>query len=224
MKTPPPPLRRAILPPVLPTVLIVLLVANIVPELILQLTDRGVAGPVWLRALVYRLATFQRDLVNSDAVVFPGQTLLMFFTYGFVHTGLWHLLVNMLGLVWLGRLILAYRTTGTFVIFYLMAMVGAAEVFALIGPPQGAIAGASGALFGLLGVYVVDNGLLADRRAATPPWQQIMHVMLAALVLALTDMLGQSIMGSPVAWQAHMGGFVTGALIALAVPPRLRPR
>jgi membrane associated rhomboid family serine protease len=199
-----------------------LLVTNVALELLLQLADHGVAGPVWLRPLVYRLATFQRDLAGTGGPLFPGQTLLMFFTYGFVHTGLLHLTVNMIGLVWLGRLILAYRTTGTFVIFYLMAMVGAAEVFALIGPEQGAIAGASGALFGLLGVYVADSGLLTDQRATPQLWLQIMRLILATLILALSDMLSQQIMGSTVAWQAHAGGFFTGALVALAAPPRYR--
>lgn len=218
MSTEPPPLR----PVVFPAVLILLLVANIVPELLLQLADRGVMGPVWLRPLVYRLATFQRDLASTGGALFPGQTVLMFFTYGFVHTGLLHLAVNMIGLVWLGRMILAYRTTGTFVIFYLMGMVGAAEMFAVIGPPQGAIAGASGALFGLLGVYLVDNGLIAAQRAAPQLWRQVLSLMAATVLIALADIASQLIIGTAVAWQAHAGGFLTGALIALAAPPRYR--
>jgi len=212
MQPPPLPLH-----PAFPGILILLLVANILPELLLQLADHGLIEPVWLRPLVYQLGTFQRDL-TSTGPLFPGQTLLMFFTYGFIHTGLLHLMVNMIGLVWLGRMILSYRTTGTFVIFYLISLVGAAEVFAVIGPPQGVIAGASGALFGLLGVYVVDSGLLAARGAAP----QIMRLMLATLVLALSDLVTQQLTGSAVAWQAHAGGFLTGALVALAAPPRYR--
>lgn len=222
MKTPPP------LPsqPLLPWVLALLLAANILPEVILQLADRGVIEPRWLRLLVYRLATFQRDLIATGGPVYPGQTLAMFFTYGFVHTGLGHLAINMTGLVWLGRAILRWRTTGTFVILYLMGMVGAAEAFALIGPAGGAIAGASGALFGLLGVYVVDSGLMSSETVQGQPKASLLgpvaRVGLATVGLALADLASQQILGSAVAWQAHAGGFLTGALMALAAPPRYR--
>ncbi len=208
--------------PVFPGVLILLTVANILPELILQMADRGMMGPPYLRPLVYRLAAFQPDLTSGIGPIFPGQTLLMFFTYSFVHTGILHLAVNMIGLVWLGRVILSYRTTGTFVIFYLMSMVGAAELFALIGPAHGAVAGASGALFGLLGVYVVDSGLLAARSVTPQLLPQTLRLMLATLFLALSDVLSQPLMGSAVAWQAHSGGFLTGAFAALLAPPRYR--
>lgn len=206
--------------PLLPWVVTLLLVANIVPEVMLQLADRGIFGPIWLRALVYRLATFQRDLTTSGGAMFPGQTLAMFVTYGFVHTGLLHLSINMIGLVWLGRALLRWRTTGTFVILYLMGMVGAAEVFALIGPAGGAIAGASGALFGLLGVYVVDSGLMGTLGPNEALWRGVTRVMLATLALALVDLISQLIIATPTAWQAHAGGFLTGALMALIAPPR----
>jgi membrane associated rhomboid family serine protease len=206
----------------LPWVLVALLVANILPEVMLQLADRGVMGPIWLRALVYRLATFQRDLIATGGPLFPGQTLAMFFTYGFVHTGLGHLAVNMAGLIWLGRILLRWRTTGTFVIFYAMGLVGAAEVFALIGPAGGAVTGASGALFALLGVYVVDTGLLSPQQGEAAWGGPVVRIILATVILALADVASQQVLGSAVAWQAHAGGFATGALMALAAPPRYK--
>lgn len=208
--------------PVLPGVLIVLLALNILPELILQMADRGLIAPPYLRALLYRLAAFQPDLLTGAGPLFPGQSVAMFFTYGFLHTGLGHLSVNMIALVLLGRLILSWRSTGTFVIFYLMSMVGAAEMFALIGPAQSAIAGASGALFGLLGIYLVDNGLLVSPGASHRVFPQVSRLVLVTLALALSDLLSQSMTGSAVAWQAHAGGFLTGALVALVAPPLYR--
>jgi len=208
--------------PLLPGALILLVIANIVPEVLLQLADHGLVGPVWLRPLVYRLAAFQRDLISMGGPVFPGQTLLIFFTYGFVHTGILHLVVNMVGLVWLGRLLLAYRTTGTFVILYLTSMVGAAEMFALIGPPMGNITGASGAIFGLLGVYAIDHKFLPMQGITQPIWLQVVGIVLATAVITFADVTSQLIIDSSVAWQAHSGGFFTGALMALATPPRYK--
>jgi len=160
--------------------------------------------------------------------VFPGQWATMFFTYGVLHTGLGHLAVNMLGLWVLGRLVLETRTTETFFTFYLMATLGAAEMFALIGPEGQSTVGASGALFGLLGVYLVDTGLIAPSgaRGTGAPGSllpQVSRVLAVTLVLIIADLAGRAVLGTAVAWQAHTGGFLTGALMALASPPRYRP-
>jgi len=202
--------------PGFPAVLVVLLILNILPELLLQLSDHGVIGPVTMRDAVYRLGAFQRDLMVDGGQVFPGQILSMFFTYGFIHTGSLHLTINMIGLVWLARLILSYRTTGTFVIFYLISTVGAAEFFAVFGPPHEAIAGASGALFGLLGVYVADRGMLGTHNSAA----LLLRGLVVTCILAFADILNQHLTGSAVAWQAHAGGFMTGVLFAVVAPPR----
>ena len=213
----PPPSAR----PVLHLALIVLLALNILPELLFQLSDRGLAGlPVLLRPLAYALGAFRPDLMSGIGPIFPGQSLTIFFTYGFLHIGLWHLAANMLGLVWLGRLILSYRTPETFVTFYLMSMIGAAECVALI-QSGGAVVGASGALFGLFGVYAMDQGLFAPRGGQSHPvLAQLARLALATLALVLSDVGSQILLGSPVAWQAHAGGFVTGALVAYFAPPR----
>ena len=208
----------------MPRALILILVANILPELWLQLADFGVIDPSNLRALVYRLAAFQPDLANNIGPVFPGQTFLMFFTYGFVHTGILHFTVNMVGLIWLGTLILSYRRTSTFLLFYLLSMVGAAQIYALIGPANISATGASGALFGLLGVYVMDHRLLNAAGEKPDLWTILTRLIFATLVLALCDLVSQTITRSGVAWQAHMGGFFTGAVVALLAPPRSPPK
>lgn len=208
----------------LPLVLVVLLVANILPELILQLADYGMIPFAGLRAWCFAYGSFQPDLLSGPGPLFNIQPVTMFLTYGFLHTGLSHLVINMLGLVWLGRLILSYRTPETFLMFYLMSMIGAAELFSLIGGlPGGATVGASGALFGLFGVYAIDVGFFAS---SNPPEEeaglQFFRLSLATVVLALSDMGSQTLMGSPTAWQAHAGGFLTGAIMALLLPPRYR--
>lgn len=205
----------------LPTVLFLLLAANVLPELVLQLADRGIVLSPTTRAWAYAFGAFQPDLLNGPGPRFAVQPLSMFITYGFLHTGLSHLVINMLGLVWLGRLILSYRTAETFIMLYLMSMVGAAEVCLLIGV-QGTVAGASGALFGLFGVYMVDAGIFASSRSqAGDAGRQFFWLSLATVALALSEVGSQAFLGgSPTAWQAHAGGFLTGAVIALLAPPR----
>lgn len=207
----------------LPLVLALLLGANILPELVLQLADRGILLVTGLRWVSFAFGAFQPDLLTGPGPAFGLQPLTMFVTYGFLHTGFSHLLINMMGLIWLGRLILAYRTSETFVIFYLMSMIGAAELFALIGSSGATVVGASGALFGLLGVYVTDAGFFASAKPREEePGLQFFRLSVATVAIALSDMASQSVIGGPTAWQAHAGGFLTGAVCALVLPPRYR--
>lgn len=215
----PAPARRGLHTPVFWPVL-VLLVLNILPEFVFQMAERGWGPPPYLRPVVYALGSFQPDLMADRGPFFAAQPLTMFLTYGFLHIGPWHLAINMLGLVWLGRMILSYRTPETFVTFYLMSMVGAAECVALLQTGS-AVVGASGALFGLFGIYAVDQGLFTPRRGVSyPVAAQLMRLGLGTLAVVLSDVGSQILLGSPVAWQAHAGGFVTGALLALVSPPR----
>lgn len=205
-------------------VLFLLLAANVLPELVLQLADRGILLASATRSWAYAVGAFQPDLMNWQGPRFDAQQITMFLTYGFLHTGLSHLVINMVGLVWLGRVVLSYRTQETFLMLYLMSMVGAAEVCALIGLQGGTVVGASGALFGLFGVYLVDTKVFAPVRPQTGNiGQQFFWVSLATAALALSDAGSQAFLGSPSAWQAHAGGFLTGAVVALLTPPRTKP-
>lgn len=207
----------------LPVVLLVLLGANVLPELILQLSDRGWLFFPGLRRLCFALGAFQPDLLEGPGPLFGTQPLTMFLTYGFLHTGLAHLVLNMVGLIWMGRLILSYRTSESFVLFYLMSTIGAAEVFVLIGTGGAPMVGASGALFGLLGVYAIDAGFLASAKPSKEETSlQFFRLSLATVAVALSDLGSQALLGSIAAWQAHTGGFLTGAVMALLSPPRYR--
>lgn len=203
---------------VLPWPVAMLLVINILPELVLQLADRGVIATPWLRSALYALGAFQPDLMVRHGAFFFGQSLTMFFTYSILHTGLTHLAINMIGLAWLGRWVLQYRSFETFLTFYLLATVGAAEIYVLIAPGSGMMVGASGALFGLMGLYLADSGLLAPRSEG---WHSLMVRLIGATAaLVLADIASSALLGSPVAWQAHAGGFLTGAALGLIYPPR----
>ncbi|WP_237066451.1 rhomboid family intramembrane serine protease [Loktanella sp. M215] len=177
-------------------------------------------GPHDLRSTAFRYGAFQSDLISGGKVLFEGQSFTIFVTYMFLHTGLQHLVVNMIGLVWLWRLILEQRSAGDAALLYLMSGVGAALVFALFGPQHTAMVGASGGLFGLLGVYGVDSRLFWSDVNRTGLLQKVGRLVLIAVILVLSDLVSRVAIGTSVAWQAHTGGFLTGAFAALIWPRR----
>jgi membrane associated rhomboid family serine protease len=71
----------------------------------------------------------------------------------------------------------------------------------LIAPASGVSAGASGAIFGVMGAYVV----LARLRGK--PLGPVLALIVINLVLGFTG---------NIEWQAHVGGLVVGGLLALA--------
>jgi membrane associated rhomboid family serine protease len=86
---------------------------------------------------------------------------------------------------------------------YLLSAVGGSVLFYYLVPQNQPALGASGAIFGLFGAwFVVSRRLRLDSRGI---------VMLIAINLALSF-----IYRSTIAWQDHIGGLITGALIAAA--------
>ncbi|SHF86563.1 Rhomboid family protein [Loktanella atrilutea] len=198
----------------------VLLTLCILPELVFQLNDHGMVGPARLREMAFSLGSFQSDLVNSRLSRFPGQSFTMFMTYMFLHTGLSHLVVNMIGLLWLWRLVTGTRSAGDAALFFVMAGVGAAMIFDILGSPHTAMVGASGALFGLLGVYGVDSRLFWSDTRHTRLAQRLLRLVVIAVILIASDLVSRVATGTSVAWQAHTGGFLTGAFAAMIWPYR----
>jgi len=80
---------------------------------------------------------------------------------------------------------------------------GGAVLYYFLAPPNYPAAGASGAIFGLFGAwFVVSRRLRLDTRGI---------VMLIAINLALSFFFHNYI-----AWQDHIGGLLTGALLTAA--------
>jgi membrane associated rhomboid family serine protease len=128
-------------------------------------------------------------------------------TSAFLHYGPTHLLLNMWALyvvgppleMWLGRL--------RFGVLYALSALGGSVLAYLLAPLNSATAGASGAVFGLFGAtFVVLRRLELDYR-----W--VVAVIVVNLVFTLVVPL---ISAQGISWQAHLGGLVTGAVIASA--------
>lgn len=196
---------------------IILLVAICVSiEVLLQLGDAGLIGPPRFRNLVYEYGGFWTGLLKNWRSNYPGQPWLMFVTYGFLHAGLLHLTLNMLTLVSLAVPV-ADRVGGkSLVLIYCASILGGGFGFALLSDSFRPMVGASGALFGLAGALLaweyVDRYTLQER---------LWPVARAILFLALLNIALYYVMDG-LAWEAHLGGFVMGWIIALLVDPRGR--
>ncbi|MEV6394955.1 rhomboid family intramembrane serine protease [Streptomyces sp. NPDC051907] len=125
------------------------------------------------------------------------------FTSMFLHEAIWHLAFNMLGLWWLGGPLEQALGRVRFLALYLLSgLAGSAMTYALTEPYEASL-GASGAIFGLLGATaVLMRRLNYDMRPV---------IALLALNLLFT------FTWSGIAWQAHIGGLIAGAVIAFGL-------
>ena len=148
------------------------------------------------------------ELAQVPAYVAAGQWWRLI-TAAFLHVGLLHLAFNMLALLVFGseleRMLGRWRYLG----LYLVSVLGGATAIQLFGAPGGAVAGASTAIYGLLGALGV---LMIVRR------QDLRGLLtLLAINVAISFLPGVSLLG-------HLGGLVVGAITAgILVATRRRP-
>ena len=198
-------------------ILVFLIALCCLVEGLLQLADWGVIGPSRLRTLAYEYAGFWAGLLQSWSPNYPSQPYAMFLTYGFLHGGLLHLIVNMVTLWSLGQAVLDRVGVRGFVLLYGASLLGGAAGFALLASTLAPMVGASGALFGLAG------GLLAwgyvDRFTLQ---EALWPVARAAGLLLLMNVVMWWALNGQLAWETHLGGFISGWVAALLIDPRAR--
>ena len=194
--------ERAInLPPALLWLIIVNVVVHLVRQTLSETADQS---------LVLSLG-----LVPASYTGEPGgawwSLILAPFTYQFIHGGWVHLGVNMLTLAAFGAPVERLLGVRRFVFFYLSAGVVAGFIHVLFFPNSAdPVVGASGAISGVFGAV-----LMAMRQAGR--LSSLLPV--AGIWIALNAFFGYfggtpGSGGEPVAWTAHIGGFVYG-LVAL---------
>ena len=163
-----------------------------------------------LNVLMFILQSVSVDLLRELTLRPPAIAdgdLYRLVTSAFLHYGVMHLLFNMWALyvvgppleMWLGRL--------RFGALYVLSALGGSVLVYLLSSLNSATAGASGAIFGLFGAtFVVGKRLNLDVR-----WVAALIVINLVFTLVVPMISLQSI-----SWQGHVGGLVTGALIAAA--------
>ncbi|MBS1676813.1 MAG: rhomboid family intramembrane serine protease [Actinobacteria bacterium] len=125
-------------------------------------------------------------------------------TSGFVHVSIVHIGFNMLLLYFMGRLLEPAIGTLRFTVLYFVSLL-AGSFFALWFSPDSLSAGASGAIFGVLGAtFVVARGRQLEAIAG-----QIGILIVINLVFTFADR-GISV-------GAHVGGLIAGILCGLLI-------
>lgn len=186
-------------------VLIAILVICVTIELVLQGADLGLWGSPRWRGLAYQNGGFWRGLLDNWRPNYAAQPVTMFASYGFLHGGLVHLLVNMITLVSLGRLVIERVGQVRFAAIYALSLLGGAAGFAVLSSAVQPMVGASGALFGLAGVLV--GWEYTARRLARAGIGPVLRVI--GLLIGLNLVMYWAMDGN-LAWETHLGGFLTG--------------
>ena len=125
------------------------------------------------------------------------------FTAAFLHSGLLHLALNMYALFLFGPPLEAALGRVRFITLYVVsALGGSALSYAFSNPAQPSL-GASGAVFGLLGAFLVVSRRMG--RDAT------------GVLVLLAINFAYGLIVPRIDWRAHLGGLIAGALVALVM-------
>lgn len=198
--------------------LLVLVAAIAAIEVVLSLADQGLLGDPSLRSRALCAGGFWSAL-GPDAPfarlcgapagrLFALQPVTMYVTHALLHGSLLHMVMNMTILLALGRFVGDRYGNGAVLPVFALSAIGGGAVFGLLATPDFPMVGASGAVFGFLGVWIAWDWRRHQRAGVSPG-----SVLRRALVLAALNVVLYFGLGGMLAWQAHLGGFVTGLLI-----------
>ncbi|MFQ5554816.1 MAG: rhomboid family intramembrane serine protease [Acidimicrobiia bacterium] len=151
------------------------------------------------------------DSSDSGTELFPGKNIWFAgLASMFLHGSLLHILANMWFLWIFGNNVEeAFGTSGYLAVYLASGLVATAAFVALNPNATVPLVGASGAIAGILGAYLV---LYPTHRVLS--WFLFFFVPIPAVLFLGFWFLSQFGIGDPgVAWEAHVGGFVFGAVL-----------
>lgn len=188
-----------------------------------------------LKSFIYHFGVVPAQFVsNTEAPVsLEGATFFPLLTSMFLHGGWFHLLGNMWFLWIFGNNVEARLGPMRFLLFYLLSGLGASVVHILVNiDSQVPTVGASGAIAGVLGAYIVT--FPQGRILTLVPFVFLLTLELPAVLVIGVWFLSQlfngtatiidprNLSGGGVAWWAHIGGFIFGIFLMKFLQPRRR--
>ncbi len=173
-----------------------------------------------LLAINAMVLLLQETLLTSPAITEwlrfdPAQAFTQpwtFFSYMFVHGGLFHLLANSLALAVFGPSVERRMGGTTFLLFYLYCGLGAATLSLVLAAalPIAPFVGASGAVLGVAMAFAIHN---PDAVLMIFPIPVPIKARVLVMIIATLDLLGALVGGnSGIAHVAHLGGLGFGWL------------
>ncbi|MEM6374598.1 MAG: rhomboid family intramembrane serine protease [Pseudomonadota bacterium] len=184
-------------------------------EGVLQASDLDLAGARRWRALAYQYGAFWPGLLHDWRPNFAAQPGVMFVSYAFLHGGLGHLIGNMITLIALGAVALERVGQARAALIYSASALGGAALFGVMTNSGLPMVGASGALFGLAGAW--QYWVFAEMPKGP---ERLWHLSRAAAALIALNIVLWWLMGGRLAWQTHLGGFLTGWVAAVWLTPK----
>lgn len=141
------------------------------------------------------------------------------FSYALLHGGIGHLVLNGVMLAVMGQVLERRLGPARFLLLFAAGAAGGALAHVLIGGfPQTPLIGASAGVGGLYGA-----GLVLQRRGIwLGPNTQVLVALAGLFVIINLIGLVLPLLGY-IAYAAHLGGFIAGALLATRLSPQRRP-
>jgi membrane associated rhomboid family serine protease len=133
-------------------------------------------------------------------------------TSAFFHLGLVHLAFNMYVLYLYGQIVERMYGRVEYIAIYLLCAAGGSVLTILLDPGQYA-AGASGAIFGLVGMLFV-----VSRRHHTALGREA-RMVVAGIGSYLVFLLLFTFLVPNISWTGHVGGLLVGAALGFLLPP-----
>ncbi len=174
---------------------------------VLLLVTGGAGSDLLPRLWLSPTTLCQSDASGGCGSLLPGVAsgaLWQLVTSFFTHVQIWHIGFNMLALYVLGPQLEGLLGRARFLALYLLSgLFGSLAVYWL-GPLDRPTVGASGAIFGLMGALLV---------VAVKMRGNVQSLLGLLAVNAVITVLGRQF----ISWQGHLGGFVGGVLLAVAL-------
>jgi membrane associated rhomboid family serine protease len=174
------------------------------------------------------------DLIHAFGFVPERASLLTAVTSLFLHSGWMHLISNMVFLWVFGDNIEDSLGRGKFLVFYLLCgLAAAAAQYAIFPASRVPQIGASGAIAGVMGAYLI---LFPHARITTIGWLLVLFSFEMPAWLLFLYWIGLQVLSGfgsvadvtaqrgGVAYFAHIGGFVAGMALVKLLRPRDRYR
>lgn len=208
---------------------------NIAVYLLIELPAQS-HGARAFNVLIAQFGLIPHDLTRAVAGTpqYPlSANLLTIFTSMFLHANLFHIIGNLWFLWIFGDNIEDYVGHFPYLIFYLLCGVAAALTDIALDPlSQMPTIGASGAIAGIMGAYIV---LYPRARVQTlvvlivfitfwwlPAWVFLGYWFLIQFIMTSVTATAARQQTGGVAFAAHVGGFVTGLVMIKIFPRRVR--
>src|SRR5262245_21384636 len=198
--------------PTPPYVMWLLIIANLI---VFAVPMRG--GPAQMDQVDHIAGVIPVALTGrSVGGLWPALTLI---TYQFLHINFWHVLGNMIYLFVFGRDIEEVLGHWRFLAFYLLCGIGSGLVFVLSSlGSDGWLIGASGAVAGVLSVYLLFRPNAKVTLLGLIPFRLRAYWIIPGWAIWQVEEAAKGVQDG-IAYWAHVGGLITGAVLFIVIRP-----